>query len=131
MMRYVEPHRLRVRRVIAAFRAKRGQIQASGAENVSELRISMRSIWIYGRFGQILAKYGLFLAGKCKKSKWYGGVCGESWLKPESAESAGFGKDCDPQFQHALLHPQGWAADLNAPRIPPTPKDLSVFAGPA
>ena len=33
MMRYVETHRLRFRRATAAFRFKRGQIQASGAED--------------------------------------------------------------------------------------------------
>ena len=60
---------------------------------------------------------------------WVGGMCGETWLKPESAESAGFGKDSEPKFYHALLHPLGWAADSNAPRIPPSQIGASGLGG--
>ena len=61
---FFDPRRLHIRRVTAVFRLKRGRIQASGAENGSELKIWMRSIRIYGRLLQILAKSD----GKCKKS---------------------------------------------------------------
>ena len=40
----------------------------------------------------------LILAGKCTFYAWVGGMCGESWLKPESAESAGFCKIVSPYF---------------------------------
>ena len=53
---FSSPRRLQIRRVTAVFRLKRGRIQASGAENGSELKIWMRSIRIYCRLLQILAK---------------------------------------------------------------------------
>ena len=49
--------RLHIKRVMAdSFRLKRGRIQASGAENASGFRISMRSARIHGGSLQILAK---------------------------------------------------------------------------
>ena len=101
--------------------SKGGQIQASGVENVSELRISMRSIWIYGRFGKILAKYVRFWPENAKSRVWYGGMCGEGWLKPYQQNLLDLEEVIAPLSYHALLHPEGWAADSNAPRIPPTP----------
>ena len=50
--------RLHFRRVTAVFRFKRGHIQASGAENGSGLRISMRSAWICGGLLHFFAKSG-------------------------------------------------------------------------
>ena len=88
----------------------------------------MRSIWIYCKFMQILAKSGRKVAGNAKKP---GGSaeCAGLVAKARIGRICWIWQEVDPLFHHALLHPEGWAADLNAPRIPPSQVDVSVFAG--
>ena len=47
------------------------------------------------------------LAGKCKNSKWVGGMCGEGWLKPYQQNLLDLEEVIDKLFYHALLHPMG------------------------
>ena len=48
----------------------------------------MRSIWIYGRLWQIMAKYGAIWPEKWRGLIWVGGMWGDRSENPNSADSA-------------------------------------------